>query len=328
LSAAENRTFLEQSRAIDSSFVCGFRLIPCEQSVMRHCIWKCALLIAIAFARPSLATIVYSVAGSTYSQNFDSLAASSELHEWTNDSTIAGWHLFRVAAGNDPTPTPMSFYDASDGSTNNGRFHSYGLTSDRALGSVGNSAFGYPGDRATSIPIGQPAGWMAASVSNNTGTQLTGFTLNYDGEQWSDGGNETPVAQTMDFQYGFGADFSSVSSWILPGGNFSFTSPVFTTTAATLDGNGAGRVANRGGTVTNLTWQPGTTLWFRWVERNDFAADHSLAIDNLSFSANAGISAVPEASTVLFGAAICVTLGGAALMRRAKRLATREAASE
>jgi hypothetical protein len=136
---------------------------------------------------------------------------------------------------------------------------------------------------------------------------LTKFTLAYDGEQWSDAGdNGPPYAQTMQFEYGVGTNFSTVSSWTAPGGNFNFTSPVFTTTAGPVDGNAAGRVPSLGGTITDLSWLPGTTLWLRWVERNESGLDHALAIDNLSFSA--GLSAVPEASAAAFGSLLCGVL--------------------
>ena len=50
------------------------------------------------------------------------------------------------------------------------------------------------------IPGGSD-GWMAASFTNNTGGQLTQFTVKYDGEQWSDAGdNGPPYAQTMNFE--------------------------------------------------------------------------------------------------------------------------------
>jgi hypothetical protein len=112
------------------------------------------------------------------------------------------------------------------------------------------------------------------------------FTLAYDGEQWSNAGdNELPYAQTTKFEYGFGPSFSSVSTWVAPTGNFSFTSPVYTKTAGPIDGNGIGRVADLSGSVTNLAWQSGTTLWLRWVETNDSGADAAMAIDNFSFSA-------------------------------------------
>ncbi len=58
----------------------------------------------------------YAGIGNTYTQNFDSLAASGDEIEWTNDSTIVGWHLFRVTAANNPAPVPMGFYDTSNGS--------------------------------------------------------------------------------------------------------------------------------------------------------------------------------------------------------------------
>jgi hypothetical protein len=263
-----------------------------------------SLVLIVAPASTLFAAIDYSAIGSTYSQNFNSLAATGTDHDWANDSTLPGWYLFRVTSGTNSTPVPMAFYDASDGSATNGRFYSFGANSDRALGGIGSGAFGYPGDRATTLAANQSAGWIAASITNSTGTPLTKFTLAYDGEQWSDAGdNEPPYAQTMQFEYGVGTNFSTVSSWTAPGGIFNFTSPVFTTTAGPVDGNAAGRVAGLGGTITDLSWLPGTTLWLRWVERNDSGLDHALAIDNLSFSA--GLSAVPEASALAFGSLLC-----------------------
>jgi hypothetical protein len=47
-----------------------------------------------------------------------------------------------------------------------------------------------------------------------------------------------------------------------------------------------------GGTVTT-SWAAGQTLWVRWVENNDVANDHGLAIDNFSLS----VTAVPEADS-------------------------------
>ena len=69
-------------------------------------------------AWPSIlaAAIDYSSIGFTYSQNFNSLAASGTDHDWANDSTIVGWHLFRVTANNNATPFPMAFYDSTNGS--------------------------------------------------------------------------------------------------------------------------------------------------------------------------------------------------------------------
>ena len=144
------------------------------------------------------------------------------------------------------------------------------------------------------------AGWLAASFTNGTGVEVNQITVAYDGEQWRDAGdNEPPYAQTMEFQYGFGSDFSSVSTWNSLGGSFDFTSPVFTTTAGAIDGNVAGSVAGLGGTISDLSWQAGETLWLRWVVQNDSGFDHALAIDNFSLNAAAAVSAVPEAGSML-----------------------------
>ena len=253
------------------------------------------------------AAIAYSSAGSTYSQNFDSLASSGTDFAWTNDppaSAFTGWSLFRVTSNTDATPVAMHFYDTSNGSASSGRFYSFGTNADRALGGLGSGNFGYFGD-AAGVGFGKPAGWIAASFSNNTGTQLTQFTVKYDGEQWSDAGdNEPPYAQTMKLEYGFGTSFSSVSIWTAPGSSFNFTSPVFTTNAVAIDGNNAGRVANLGGTVSSLAWQAGQTLWIRWTEQNDAGNDAAMAIDNFSFSGN--LAVVPEAGAFAAGlASLC-----------------------
>lgn len=270
----------------------------------------------------SAAAIDYSSIGSTYTQNFDALASSGTDLNWFNDSvgngaTIRGWSLYRVTNGNDAAPTPMNYYDASDGEVDNGRFYSFGRSGDRALGGIGHGTFGYPGDTANLVLPNAAAGWIAANITNNTGVLLTQFTLNYDGEQWRDAGdNVPPYAQTMVFQFGFGADFMSVASWNTPGGSFNFTSPVNTPVAGRVNGNTDGRVANLGGTITSLSWQPSTTLWLRWIEQNDPKFDHGLAIDNISFSANSEVAAVPEAPAILFGGLVCSVSGLAVISRR------------
>src|SRR6185369_827660 len=86
-------------------------------------------------------------------------------------------------------------------------------------------------------------------------------------------------------EYGLGSAFTGVT-WTPPGGAFNWTSPVNTTTAGAVDGNTTGRVAGRGGAISNFGWNNGQTLWIRWVELNDPGNDHGLAIDDFSFSAS------------------------------------------
>jgi hypothetical protein len=268
------------------------------------------LALASTDIRCVLAAFNYSVAGSTYTQNFDGLASSDIGHDWVNDATptLAGWHLFRVRSNSDSTPIAFSAYDASDGSADNGRFYSFGTNSERALGGLGAGFFGYPpSDSAGGLSVNQIAGWIAMGITNGTGTELAQINVGFDGEQWRDAGdNEPPYAQTMVLQYGFGASFATVGTWTTPGGDFDWTSPVFTLTAGAIDGNSAGRVADRGGTITGLAWQPGEVLWLRWIERNDPVFDHAMAIDNFSFSA--GAAAVPEAGTAAVFALVSIFL--------------------
>lgn len=212
---------------------------------------------------------------STYTQTFDGLARSGSDNAWSNHVTLPGWYLFRQ-----PAPgTEITAYTANHGSSNVGSFMSYGAVedSDRALGALGSGGT-YFGSPAT----GNIAGWIAFAATNATGGTLETITLAFDGEQWRNGGNATP--QTMVLEYGFGASFGAVATWTAPGGTFDWTSPIATTTAGAVDGNTAGRVADRGGTLTALGWAAGETLWLRWREVNDAGNDHGLAIDNFSLT--------------------------------------------
>jgi hypothetical protein len=211
----------------------------------------------------------------SYAQNFDSLALSGTNVAWSNGSTLPGWYLFRQPVQG----TAITAYSASDGSSNSGSFYSYGAGSsgERALGGLGSGGtyFGSPAS-------GNIAGWIAFAATNETGADIGSITLAFDGEQWRNGGNTS--AQAMVLEYGFGDSFDAVTAWSAPGGSFDWTSPVATSTAAAVDGNVAGKVAGRGGVLNSLDWNPGETIWIRWVERNDSGNDHGLAIDNVSFA--------------------------------------------
>ena len=241
-----------------------------------------ASLALAAFAGVASANIVYT--GGTYSQNFDSLA-NTGTPAWANDSTITGWHLYQRTSTADATPVPHVTYATGTGSSNTGQFYSFGAAggTERALGGVASNnaaQFGAPA-------VGAVAGWIAVAFVNGGSTTLTDMTISFRGEQWRDGGAAVPAAQNMVLEYGFGATFQSVATWTAPGGTFNWGSPVFvnTSSGAAVDGNAAGLVANRGGTINSLTWNPGDTLWVRWIEVNDVGNDHGLAIDNVEFTA-------------------------------------------
>lgn len=222
------------------------------------------------------ATAQFSVTTTTgnTTQNFDALAISGG--SWVNDatttagdSTLDGWSLFNSLNA------PISTYLGGIGNSTAGGFYSFGSASatERALGGLGSggTVFGSPAS-------GARAGYITFSAVNNTTSALTTLNVAFDGEQWR---NSAAAAQTMVFEYGVGADFSTVT-WTAAGGSFNWASPVTGGTAAAIDGNAAGLVAARGGTLNGVNWGAGDTLWLRWVETNDIGNDHGLAIDNFS----------------------------------------------
>jgi len=252
---------------------------------------------------PAQAALTVGSTSFTYSQNFDSLGATTAASvAWVNDTTLAGWSLF------DKDGAAITSYAVNDGSSNAGSFYSFGAASatERALGGTasGGAYFGTPASGAV-------AGYIALSFTNATGAALNGFTLGFAGEQWRNGGNTT--AQTMAMQWGIGSSFASVSSWASLGSTFNWASPVVSATAAAVNGNVAGRVSNVGGSFVTNGWNSGTTLWLRWVENNDVGNDHGLAIDDLSFS----VSAVPEPGTWALWLAGAAAVSAVARRRRA-----------
>jgi hypothetical protein len=196
-------------------------------------------------------------------------------------------------------------YSESFDSLTTSSFMSFGGSGsgDRALGSLasGGTYFGSP-------TSGAVAGYIAVAFVNNTGVNIDGFTVRFDGEQWRNGGNT--ATQSLQMSYGIGAGFGTVGAWTTTG--WDVPSLVNTGTAAAVDGNTTGLSANLGGTVSTLTWAPGDTLWLRWADRNDTGNDHGLALDNFSIS----VSAIPEPGSL---AMLLAGLGAVGFIARRRR---------
>jgi hypothetical protein len=267
-----------------------------------------AAVVLCAFAgRSSADVIAYATPGGTYSQNFNSLITSGTSQPWSNTTpTLAGWNLFHVTSASDSTPVAVTTYNADNGGSTTGSFVSYGTgtNTDRALGGLGSGGayFGTVSASGPTITIG----WIALGLNNTTGATLSDVTLSFNGEQWRNGGNATLASQAMLLEYGIGNTFAGVTTWTAPGGNFNWVSPVNAATAAAVDGNVAGLVSGKGGTLSNVPWVAGSTLWVRWIEHNDTSNDHGLAIDDVSLKATV---AVPEASPAVLGTVLCGLIG-------------------
>lgn len=211
-----------------------------------------------------------SFTGIAYTQNFDSLATSGTANTWTADTTLPGWFARRAL----PTAGEWAAYRSDN--TNTGSIYSFGsgTATERALGSVGS---GTPGTIT-----------YAVVLQNNTGAALSSFDLSFTGEQWRNGGNASAQSLTVDFKtvgtfVATEVDAATTGYTAVPGATF--TSPVVGATAAVLDGNLAANQANISVSGVALTWNPGEFLIVRFTDLNDAGNDHSLAIDNVNFTA-------------------------------------------
>ncbi|AVH71327.1 Calx-beta domain-containing protein [Nostoc sp. 'Lobaria pulmonaria (5183) cyanobiont'] len=193
----------------------------------------------------------------TYSQNFNSLAASATSIAWINDSTISGWYSTRTN------------YNAGSGTNNAGAMYSFGTTTDRALGSVASGTTGtiYYGLR----------------LQNNTGSAITKLQVSYTGEQWRNGGNTSP--QQLKFSYQTGSTLTSLTTgtWTSVT-SLDFTGPIATAIASSLNGNQSANRTVITPVIFNLATPiaNGEEIILRWEDIDDGGNDHGLAIDDVS----------------------------------------------
>ncbi len=252
-----------------------------------------ACCVAMLGANSAVAAVTYSAAGSTYSQNFDTLPNSptnatlgNSPTGWTDDTSspgagnfsILGWYLFHTTSVTEGGFNGHQRFRNGSGSSGTGSYYSFGVNSstERALGDVGANTLSPDGGNL----------YFGLRLTNTTGQTLTGFTLSFDGEQWRDSGVGTP--ETMNFGYSLTADSTTwgttASFTNVPA--LSWTAPVHTTTAAAVVGNVAGKVTVNPITIKNISWADGTDLWLRWADPQPAVTDDGLAIDNVSFLAN------------------------------------------
>jgi hypothetical protein len=294
---------------------------------------------------------MYSTAGSTYSQNFDSLPntpvdaslqSTTVTMPWADDTnpvpnqliSIPGWFLYHPLVPTSEAGTNNhQRMRLGSGAGTTGAFYSYGAagSTDRALSSLNADTLSTPQNTAT--PPVPPAVllpedsqmYMGLQLINNTGAPLTSFTLSFIGEQWRRAGNNSGNQTTddkLDFQYSLNplATISSLNALYTDVNSLDFISPQQTGAGGTIDGNAAANRTALSATINNIVWAPGARLWLRWVDTNypgpdpsasATRADNGLGIDDLTFSARA---IVPEPGSVCM-----LGLGGLALLAWRRR---------
>jgi hypothetical protein len=215
----------------------------------------------------------------TYTQNFDSLGATSSaaiisatIGSQTAlsaiNASLAGWFGTKLA-GNGATATAVT---ADTGALTSGLIYSYGSAAaiDRALGSLasGSNTMGF-----------------GALFKNETGVVLQSVTITYTGEYWKD---STSLQNVLAFAYGKvgaalnGNNFltsTAMTAWV--SANLKGPQPV--TTQVTLDGNLS---ANRKSITLSLpiTLNPGESFVIRWQDVNESGNDAGLAVDDFSMT--------------------------------------------
>lgn len=201
-----------------------------------------------------------SLTGTTYTQNFDTLANTG-----TSSTMPAGWLFAETGANNNST------YTAGTGSGNAGDTYSFGATgsTDRALGGLRSGSL---------VPF------IGTSFTNDTGATITSLTISYTGEQWRLGLASRPSADRLDFQASLDATTLTSGSWTDIDA-LDFNAPITSGTVGALNGNAAANSTAITSTITNISIPAGSTFWIRWFDFDVTNSDDGLAIDNFSISA-------------------------------------------
>jgi hypothetical protein len=132
-----------------------------------------------------------------------------------------------------------------------------------------------------------PAAGLA--LVNNSGATITSISINFSAAQWRSP-NSGGVVNTTSFAYGFSSNAAITSTNFLssaamisnPAGDL--VSGAATTSA--VSGSPVER-ASKAFLITDVTWQPGETLYIRWRDSDNTGADAGLAINDLTITGSA-----------------------------------------
>lgn len=226
-----------------------------------------SVVVLIALTLPLKAQEAFNFASGqlTYTEDFNSMEA-------TGTSFILGWTAVR-SAGTGSIGQVLTLM-VSDGSGNSGGIYNLGTTSaeDRALGSLGSGS---------TIPA------YGAMFKNSTGANISKVDMTAVMEQWRSGSSNTANEITK-FEYSLDATDLLTGTWIALSSMDLVELNTGSAEAAPLDGNLPANQSSISGTINDLVWPSGATLWIRWTDANDVGSDGICAVDNLSVTVTTG----------------------------------------
>ena len=249
---------------------------------------------------PPVSFIPYTIPGSVYAQNFDTLpnpgstsvntanpvtingityslanpfdfaapVAASGNNGGLGIAALAGWHgMANPAAG------VGTRFGATAGDQTTGGILSFGLpnSGNRALGLLATSTTGFTA--------------FGAKFINRTAQTLNLMTLQLTGEVW----RQSNLPKTLQFYYlvepTAAVPFSTNLTALVPSLNVSLPTVPADTGGVAVDGTSSVNQTNLGVVNQPINWPPGAALWLVWEMADPTGKAQGLGIDNLTFSA-------------------------------------------
>ncbi|MFZ2359983.1 MAG: hypothetical protein WA040_11635, partial [Anaerolineae bacterium] len=234
-------------------------------------------------AAPDVLLAAIVLTGSTYTQDFDTLANSS-----TSSATPTGWAFSETGANANTT------YTAGTGSSSTGDTYSFGSDSavERAFGGLRSGSL---------VPI------IGAEFTNGTGVTITSIGIAFNCEQWRIGFANRNAADRLDFQYSTNATSLTTGNWV----DVDDLDCLSTNTADSVgakDGNNSQYRTAVSAIVAGLNFANGATFWLRWTDYDISNADDGLGIDDFRLDpANPTAITLAEFSAAQQGDAVQVS---------------------
>jgi hypothetical protein len=166
------------------------------------------------------------------------------------------------------------------GTATGGGVYNVGLAgdSDRALGSLASSS---------TAPV------FGVQFANATGSLVDSVSVWGVMEQWRSGSSATAL-ESLVFEYSLNAAgvYDAAGDWRTLAALDLTEALTFSTSAGAVDGNALAQQRDVSAALTDLDWQPGSLLTFRWSDADVAGSDGLYALDN--FRLESAVAPVPE----------------------------------